>query len=56
MLMYPFEEWGKYMIDGKVRTFKKDTPTEIIEEAKKLNTLVKETSGRDFFHFEEDEK
>ena len=56
MLVYPLEEWGKYMINGKVRTFKKDTPQEIIIKAKELNYLVKETSGRDFFFFEEEEE
>ena len=55
MLIYP-DEWDKYMYQNKIRTFKKNTPQEIIIKAKELNNLVKETSGRDFFFFEEEEQ
>ena len=35
---YPFE-WNKYMVPGKVRTFKKETPADVLEEAKKIYLL-----------------
>ncbi len=51
---YPYE-WGQYMANGKIRTFVKNTPPEIISKAKELNKDIIKISGKDFFHFESDE-
>lgn len=51
MVNYPYE-WSKYMIKGKVRTFSKDTPIDIIEKAKKVNKTFIEDTGKPFFAFE----
>ena len=40
---YPFE-WNKYMVPGKVRTFKKETPADVLEKAKKINNKMNETN------------
>lgn len=40
------------MIKGKVRTFSKDTPDEIVEEAKKINKTFVEDTGKPFFMFD----
>lgn len=39
------------MVKGKVRTFRKDTPDEIIQEAKKINIMFIEDTGKPFFEF-----
>lgn len=44
------------MINGKIRTFSKSTPKEIVEEAKKINEKLIRTAGRPFFFFEDDEE
>ena len=31
---YPYE-WRAFFVEGKIRTFRSDTPAEIIEKAKK---------------------
>ena len=52
---YP-KEWGKYFDRSKkqLRTFRKDTPAEIVEKAKEINKFIIEHAGKPFFHFEED--
>jgi len=49
---YP-TEWEHFMINGKIRTFSKSTPKEIIEEAKKINEKAIRTGGKPFFFFED---
>lgn len=51
---YPYE-WRKYLLKDKVRTFSKDTPKEIIEEAKKINEASLELEEKLYFHFEGEE-
>lgn len=48
---YP-HEWHKYFLEGKVRTFSKDTPKEIIEKAKDINKTTMKYGGKNFFNFE----
>ncbi len=55
MVMYP-DEWHDFMIHGKVRTFKKGTPADIIEKAKEINADVFSISGRNWFKFEYEEE
>lgn len=52
---YPME-WEHFMINGKIRTFSKSTPKEIVEEAKKINKKTIRTAGKPFFFFESDEE
>ncbi len=49
------DEWRKYFT-SKPRTFKKDTPPEIIEKAKKVNENTMFCAGKPFYFFEEDEE
>mgnify|MGYP003289378224 CR=1 FL=1 len=49
---YPYE-WNKYMEKGKVRTFCKDTPMNIIEKAKEINVVAMECEGKPYFKFED---
>lgn len=51
MIGYP-DEWRKYLITGRNRMFEKDTPPEIIEQAKKINEKSIKLSGKPFFSFE----
>ncbi len=51
MVVYPFE-WDKYMVDGKVRTFRADTPASIIRQAQKINERSMEVKGKPHFFFE----
>lgn len=51
MVVYPFE-WDKYMVDGKVRTFRADTPASIIRQAQKINEQSMEAKGKPHFFFE----
>lgn len=51
MVVYP-DEWRKFMIDGKVRTFRDDTPKYIVDQAKVINEHIEEIGGKPFFHFE----
>jgi hypothetical protein len=53
LIDYPME-WRHFMIKGKTRTFSKNTPKEIVEEAKKINAKTIRTAGRPFFFFEEE--
>lgn len=48
---YP-HEWHRYFLDGKVRTFSKDTPKEIVEKAKDINKTTMQYGGKNFFSFE----
>lgn len=48
-------EWEKYLIP-KTRKFKKDTPADIIEKAKKVNEKTIFCAGKPFYFFEEDEE
>lgn len=48
---YPFE-WNKYMVPGKVRTFKKETPADVLEKAKKINKKIFKNTGENYFSFE----
>ena len=50
---YPIE-WDKYMIPNE-RTFVINTPEDIIEKAKELNTDIINISGEPFFKFEEEQ-
>ena len=47
---FPYE-WRQYMVKGKVRTFRDDTPKEIIEQAKKINEKAIKYEGEPYFHF-----
>lgn len=49
------DEWRKYFT-SKPRTFKKDTPADIIEKAKKVNEKTMFCAGKPFYFFEEDEE
>lgn len=51
MVNYPYE-WRRYMKRGKVRTFLRGTPPEIIEKAKIINEHYQEVAGSPFFYFE----
>lgn len=51
MVVYP-DEWRKFMMDGKVRTFRIDTPKDIVNKAKVINDHLNEIGGKPFFHFE----
>ena len=55
MVDYPME-WERFMIYGKIRTFSKSTPKEIVEKAKKINEKLIRTAGKPFFFFEDDEE
>lgn len=48
---YPFE-WNKYMLAGKIRTFKKETPADVVEKAKIINKKIFENTGKNYFSFE----
>ena len=48
---YPYE-WKKYMLRGKIRTFRSDTPKEVIDKAKNINERLAEHDVKPFFHFE----
>ena len=48
-------EWEKYLIP-KTRKFKKDTPAEIIKEAREVNKETMHCAGKPFYFFEEDEE
>lgn len=47
---FPYE-WTQYMVEGKVRTFIKETPKDIIKEAKKINEKALKYEGKPYFHF-----
>ena len=51
LIDYPYE-WSKYMVDGEIRTFKPNTPKEIIEKAKQLNEKALKYEGRPYFNFQ----
>lgn len=55
LIDYPYE-WEKYMIDGKIRTFRADTPKGIVDKAKVINDHVAEVGCKPFFHFESERK
>ena len=44
------------MISGRVRTFRTDTPKEIIEKAKEINAKAIKYEGKPYFFFEEEEQ
>lgn len=44
------------MISGKIRTFSKNTPKEIIEKAKEINKTAIRTGGKPAFFFETNEE
>ena len=51
---YP-EKWSEYFFhdnEHELKTFRKDTPKDIIEKAKELNEDIFRISGQVFFHFE----
>lgn len=48
------EEWRQYFVPGKKRTFSKNTPANIIKEAKEINLRLESISGKIYFSFEED--
>lgn len=50
---FPYE-WRQHMIDGAVRTFKSNTPRDIIDQAKKINEKSLEYEGSPYFFFEEE--
>lgn len=52
---YP-EEWRKFMIHGETRKFCRETPNEIIEKAKKINSKLIASAGKPFFFFDDSEK
>lgn len=54
---YPWE-WDEYFLKDAIhkRTFKKDTPSHIISEAKKINEETLRYSGAPYFFFEQDEE
>ena len=54
MVMFP-DEWHDFMIHGKVRTFKKSTPADIVEKAKEINKKTLKIAGKNWFNFEEEE-
>ena len=51
LIDYP-TEWEHFMINGKIRTFSKSTPKEIIEKAKEINKTAIRTGGKPAFFFE----
>lgn len=53
LVNYP-NEWRKYMIPGKIRTFAKNTPEEIKKEAKLINAHIYEVAEKYFFFFEDE--
>ena len=54
LIDYPYE-WHKYMIKGKIRTFRADTPKDIVDKAKVINDHVADVGCKPFFHFENEE-
>lgn len=54
LIDYPYE-WEKYMIDGKIRTFRADTPKDIVDKAKVINDHVADVGCEPFFRFENKE-
>ncbi len=48
------KEWEQYLFTD-TRKFKKDTPAEIIEKAKKVNESTMFCAGKPFYFFESDE-
>ncbi len=54
LLDYP-DEWRKYYVPGKKRTFGKDTPANIVDAVKKLNARLVEITGSPHFYFEDEE-
>lgn len=55
LIDYPYE-WEKYMIDGKIRTFRADTPKDIVDKAQVINEHLAEHDIKSFFHFESERK
>lgn len=51
LVNYP-REWNQYLLDGKVRTFSKSTPKNIIEKAKDINKTTMQYGWKKFFSFE----
>ncbi len=51
MVDYPYE-WNNYMKPDRLRTFRIDTPPDIIKQAKKINENYFESAGVPFFYFE----
>ena len=54
LIDYPYE-WHKYMLEGKIRTFRADTPKDIVDKAKVINDHVAAVGCKPFFHFENEE-
>ena len=54
LIDYPYE-WRKYLIKGKIRTFRADTPKDIVDKAKVINEHLAEHDIEPFFHFENEE-
>ena len=52
---YP-DKWHEYFLQNapQLRTFRKDTPQEIVEKAKLINASTLKHAGKQFFHFEKD--
>lgn len=55
LIDYPVK-WENFMINGKIRTFSKSTPKEIVEKAKEINKTAIRTGGKPAFFFETSEK
>ncbi len=51
MVDYP-DEWHNYMKDGRVLTFRIDTPPDIIKRAKEINAHWLQDTGTPYFYFE----
>lgn len=51
------EEWRQYFLKNAphLRTFRKDTPQDIIEKAKMLNEKMIKLEGDPFYWFEEED-
>ena len=50
------EKWSEYFFhddEHEPKTFRKDTPKDIIDKAKELNKELIRLSGHTFFHFDE---
>lgn len=57
LIDYPWD-WDKYFLRDGIhkRTFKKDTPSHIIAEAREINKETLRYSGSPYFFFEQDEE
>ena len=55
LIDYP-TEWEHFMISGKIRTFSKSTPKQIVEKAKEINKTAIRTGGKPAFFFESTEE